>query len=462
MKTRKKLRHGPFRLRRLLRNACCTALILFCAAGQLPAFQAEAVTYKVPFDVASEAVYLVNTDTGAVIYEKNADKRLHPASLTKIMTAILAIEAVDDLSGTMVTAPGYIYDEFAGLGVSTADIWRGETISMEDLLYALLLPSACEAASIIADYVGGGSIDAFVDSMNRKAMELGAKNTHFENAHGLDDPDQVSTARDMYLITAYAMTFPIFEKISSTTYYEMPVTSRHPNQGQWYIQHTNMLLRKNTQYYYEYAAGIKTGSTPEAGRNLASTASKGGYHYMMITMGAPYTNPDGSGKNLSFLDAVSLYDWAFDNFSFQTVMKENDVVDEIKVELGAEQDFVTLVADKDVTTLLPSETDASAIQQNIILRDNVRAPVKKGDVLGKAELKLADDVVATVELVALQDVSRSTWLYALDVTRRFFGESATRLLIAALVLAFLLYLIFVVRYNAIKQKQRERNRRYKR
>jgi len=435
------------------------AVLLF-SVGQFSS--ARAISYKPPFEAASQAVYLVNTDTGTVIYEKNADVPLHPASLTKIMTAILAIEAVDDLSSTMVTAPSYIYDEFAGLGVSTADIWRGETLSMEDLLYALLLPSACEAASIIADYVGEGSIDAFVDQMNRKAMELGAKHTHFENPHGLDDPEQVTTAYDMYLITRYALSFPVFEKICNTTYYEMPVTPRHPTAGAWFIKHTNMLLRRDTQYFYEYAAGVKTGSTPEAGRNLVSTASKNGYHYMLVTLGAPYENPDGSGRNLSFVDAVQLYDWAFDNFSLITVLKENDVIDEIHVSLGQKQDFVTLTAGRDVVALLPSETDASSIQQTVILREDVRAPVSAGDVLGRVELYLSGSLLDAVDLEASQDVARSPWLYGLDAAKRFIGRSSTKGMLCGLLAMTVLYAAAQTRYTRAKRGERKARRRRQR
>lgn len=429
-------------------------ILIFCGIS----FPTEAVSYKIPFEAASQAIYLVNTDTGSVIYEQNADQIQYPASLTKIMTAILAIEAVPDLAGTMVTAPSYVYDELYLTGASTADIRQGETLSMEDLLYALLLPSACEAANIIADYVGNGSMDAFIAEMNQKALAIGAKDTHFVNAHGLYNPEQVTTARDMYLITQYALQYPIFEKITNTPSYKMPVTPRHPNDD-WYIYHTNMLLRKNTNYYYEYAAGIKTGSTPESGRNLISTASKGGYHYMLVTMGAPYNNPDGSGTNLSFMDAVNLYEWAFDSFAFQTVMHENDVIDEIHVALSGDQDYVALVAEKDVTALLPAETAPSAIQQTITLRENVKAPVRQGDLLGKVELRLAGDVLATVNLTAMNDVERSPWLYALDVTGRFFSQPSVHLMLAALLLCILLYAIFLARYKRFRRRQRERQRK---
>ena len=437
--------------------------VLLTAVFVLPCFPAKAA-YKTPFDVNSKYVYMVNMDTNSVIYEKNADQKAYPASLTKIMTAILAMEQVKDLKDTMVTAPGYIYDEFYGLGVSTADIRKGETVSMEDLLYALILPSACEAGSIIADYLGNGDISEFVRMMNDKAAELGAVNTHFVNPHGLYDTEQVTTAKDMYLITKYALTFPIFEKICNTTTYKMPVTSYHPNDN-WYINHTNKMLFKGSPSYYEGMKGIKTGTLDEAGRNLISTASnKNGYNYMLVTMNAPIYGSDGKmlAENLSYTDAKNLYNWAFSSFSVQSVLKENDIVTEIKVGLSSQQDYVNLVAKNDVAALLPVDTDNSVIQRSITLVSDVKAPVKKGDVLGKMELKLSGESIATVELCAMEDVNRSTWMYVLDVTSRFFSFKAVRTLLILLLILLILYLVFLARYRKMKRLRAQRARKYRR
>ncbi|HAB00893.1 MAG TPA: D-alanyl-D-alanine carboxypeptidase, partial [Ruminococcaceae bacterium] len=171
------------------------------------------------FDVPAKFIYLVNTDTDTVVYEKNAEERAIPASLTKIMTAIIALQKTQNLDAMDIKAPGYIYNEFYGIGVSNAEIARGEVFTMRELLYALMLNSACEAASIIADYVGGGSIPSFVEMMNEKAKEIGALNTNFVNAHGLYDENQYTTAHDMYLITKYALEQPGFLEIANTKNY---------------------------------------------------------------------------------------------------------------------------------------------------------------------------------------------------------------------------------------------------
>lgn len=442
----------------LLRSGCILLTALTVAV--LPFSRVEAA-YKPSFEINSDIAYLVNTDTDTVVYEKNADKKTYPASLTKIMTAIVAIESVTDPENVMVTAPAYIYDEFANLSVSTADIRRGETVSMLDLLYALMLPSACEAGSIIADYLGGGDISAFVAKMNSKAQELGARSTHFTNAHGLHDPDQVTTARDMYLIARYAMELPLLAKIADTATYQMPENSRYPNG--WYIQNTNWLLRKDTEYYNESVHGLKTGSLPEVGRNLVSVCSQNGYNYLLVTLGSPYYNAEGAQwRTGAFEDANKLYDWVYSSetgFTIQPVIQKGTIVGEVAVELGRDADFVQLAAAGDISALLPVSTDISAIQRSLVLAENVAAPVRKDTVLGRVELRLAGEVVGTVDLLAAENVERSAWLYTLDVLSRFFMQGTVQALLVILLLLILLYLVFWLRYRQRRRQYEHRQRR---
>ena len=156
------------------------------------------------FDVVSESAYLVNTDTGKVVYEKNKDKQLDPASLTKMMTCIIALEQIEDLEGTTATAPSYVFDELYGLNASNAGIMVNETLTMKDLLYALMLSSACEAAGIIADYISDGNPEQFVEMMNTKAKEIGCQNTVFKNPSGLEADGQEMCIRDRYWSPCWA------------------------------------------------------------------------------------------------------------------------------------------------------------------------------------------------------------------------------------------------------------------
>ncbi|WMJ23741.1 D-alanyl-D-alanine carboxypeptidase family protein [Paludicola sp. MB14-C6] len=416
--------------------------------------------YKLPFETNSKAIYMVNTDTNTVVYEKNKDEKIIPASLTKIMTTIIALETVKDLEGTIVTAPSYIYDEFFGLNVSTADIRQKEQVRMIDLLYAMILPSANEAASIVADYIGDGSIAQFVDMMNKKAKEIGAKNTVFKNPHGLMAQGQVTTAYDLYLITKYALSLPMFEKICTTTSYQMPATNKHSQP--YNISHTNYMLSKvrGGSYYYPYAKGIKTGTLPEVGKNLISMASKDGYNYLLISLGAPEVDSSGKplGKNGAFEDAQNLYKWALTSFKHQTIIKEGEVIEEAKVRLSSGQDYVSLLAKNDVTALLPSDVDATAIQKIPTILKDVRAPVKKGDVLGRLDLKLNDEIIQSVDLVAYQDIHRSLWKYSFDLVKRFLNNTIVRVLLIILLLLVLIFLVLKARYRKLQRLRAARSR----
>lgn len=433
-----------------------SAVLCFCFFGLSPVEGA----YKPTFDVNSQYIYMVNTDTDTVVFSKNEHERTYPASLTKIMTAIIALEKVKDLEGTVVTAPAYIYNEFAGANVSTADIRKNEEVRMIDLLYAMILQSSCEASSIIADYVGEGSIPAFVQMMNDKAKEIGALETQFTNAHGLYDDLQYTTAYDMYLITKYALdNFPIFETIATSQRYLMPQTNIHSER---YIVHTNNMLSKNLggDMYYQYVRGIKTGSLDQIGKNLVSLGSKDGYNYLLVTIGAPTKNSNGEplGKNGSYEDAINLYEWAFDYFKEQVVLEKGQIVTEVPVSLSAKQDYVTLVASKEVTSLLPKDVDITAIKYVSDVKENVTAPIAKGETLGKLQLNLADEVIAEIDLIAFEDVERSSFLYGVDIVKRFLAKPVIKLLLVLLVVLIILYIIFSLSYRNKKRRQRRSNR----
>lgn len=422
--------------------------ILFVSSVQ----PAAAASYKINFSLNSEAVYFVNLDTQTVMYEQNANAQFSPGALVDIMTAIVTLEYCESNGislETTVTAPSYIYDEFDGLGVSTADVRRGEEVRIIDLLYGLMLQSACEAASILADYIGNGQISTFVEMMNAKAKEIGTTNTYFTNPHGLTDPKQVTTAYDMALITQYAIKNEQFTQIATTVSYQMPATNIHSEPR--YVIHSNYMLSsvRGGEYYYKPAKGIKTGALADGSRSLVSMAESDGYRYLLVTISAP-------DRNASFADALRMYQWAFSSFSLETIVKAGETVDEIPVTLSSKQDYVQLIAKEDVMAILPKGTDASALKRVIKLVDDARAPIEKGDLLGRMELKLADDVVASVDLVASETVSRNIFLYMGDVLWRFFTQPLI------LVLCVLLGLLLVVLFSWIAQMRKNRRRRAER
>ena len=428
-------------------------LIFFSSTLTLSA----SATFDPGFDPISQSVYLVNTDTDTVLYEKNKDDLIVPASLVKMMTAIVAIESVpedqiDDFLATEVTAPSCIVDELYGLNASTADIRPNEILSMQDLLYALMLSSACEAASIIADYVSDGDIPAFVDRMNQKAEELGMTNTTFVDPHGLDEDTQRSTAYDMYLLADYAMDNPTFAQIATTQNYTMAATNKHAEPRR--IQHTNHMMSSylGGSYYDSRVKGIKTG-TAGGIKNLVSCAESSSYHYLLVTMGAPTS----VSVNATYQDAEDLYDWVFDDFSFVTIGQpgEKMIPNNIKVQMGKNTDSVILTPQTTVVELLPNSIDPSAIQWDVSrLPSEIDAPIHQGDVIGEVDLKLAGDTIQTVTVTAAQDVQRSIPAYLLHlVTTTVTSWWFLSLLLLAAILA-LVYFFIVVRHNQKRRKNR--------
>lgn len=404
-----------------------------------------------PFEVNAEAIYLVNLDTGVVVYSKNATEPLAPASLTKLMTSLLLMENVSDLEGTQVTAPGYIFDELYGLNVSSADIRPYETVTAKTLLYAMLLPSANEAASITADYLGNGNMENFFYTMNARAKQLGCVNTNFTNAHGVFglEANHYSCAYDMYLIAKACYDTPGFMEVASSERYDMPFTNYHttpeyasyPNAA-YIIYTTNYLQRSSSAIYRSDVHGMKTGSTPDAGYNLISTATQNGETYLLVVMGTPYEK-DEMGYGLAFSVTSQLYDWVFENFSVAPALDTGSPLQEVAVKYSDSNDTVLVYPEESFTTLLPDEADESVLQKTYILPESVAAPIHEGDVIGAVKLSLAGEDLGTVALVSHSNIERNELLYTLSRIKDFVQGLYFRtvvILLAVLVIAYLIVL----------------------
>ena len=422
----------------------------------------SAITFKPGETIHSEAACLVSLDTGDIIFEQCAEEKKYPASLTKIMTAILVLESIDDLDNTVITAPGYIFDELYEIGgASTADFRRNEEATAKDLMYGMMLQSACEAASILADYVGGGSVSNFVDMMNSKAAELGCTNTHFTNAHGLFNENQYTTARDMAIIAEYAVGLPHFMEICNTYTYELPATNKHSEPRT--VVHTNKLLSKNSDYYYEFARGVKTGTLDECGKNLVSTASKDGYNYLLVTLGAPQKDEEGNTQNYQFEDAKILYEWAFKYFSYTTLINPEEEIDEVPVEFSDSNDYVLVYPAEEYTMLWPSSVDVSNIIREVHLFENVAAPVTVGQKLGTVDLIVQGEKLTTINLVTKDEIKRSEMKYNIFLVKNFFVSPWFKTAIVITVAAVLIYVILfltVTRKKRRKMKRVNKTRRF--
>ena len=416
-------------------------LVLMASLVLTPASAADEESGVTPPELHCEAMLLVDANTGRMVYGKNEHEQMYPASLTKIMTALLVLEAVD--SGQLsldqqITATESAMEGLAADG-STAGIQAGEILTVEQLLQCMLIVSANEACNILAEQVSG-SVDAFVDAMNAKAEALGCEGTHFVNATGLHDSQHYTTAWDLYLITKEAMKHEDFMRICDTARATIPATNLSEERN---LYTTNYLIDtwRSLGYIYGNAHGIKTGSTDEAGHCLVSSAAEGSLSFISVALGGPReTLADGEIRTYSFFDTREMFKWAFQNFSYQTVLEETELVKEVSVALS-KVDHVSVHPASDVEVLLPNGTDPASLKRTLDLESPLDAPITEGQVLGTLTLSLNDEVVATVDLLASHDVEASGLLVFGRNVQNFFSSTAVKVVgIVLLVLAAALVL----------------------
>ena len=280
---------------------------------------ASALSFDCDVEQYSDTLLMVNLDTGMEVYAKEADTRRYPAALTKVMTYVIAAEYFDDFD-TKIPIKQSCIDSVINQGMSCSgvDWYIGESLTVENLLYAMMLPSGHDAAMVFADYIGEGNVKAFVDKMNAKAEELGCTDTHFTNPFGTHDDNHYTTARDLYKITKYAMGLPLFSKICGTsTYYAREEDDVPFITTNWMID-----PGRGGDYYYVYATGVKNGSTQQAGRCLIANAVYDGYSYMCICLHAPYDESKEDNEQYCMIEAANMFRWAFLNLSFVTPVRE--------------------------------------------------------------------------------------------------------------------------------------------
>ncbi len=290
-----------------LRRGLALALtVVLAVSAALPGF----AVYAMPIQTAypQESVYLFNAETGEAIVEQNPDQPRCIASLTKMMTALLVLENGSDLNAS-ITIPDSLTPEFASIKANrghTIGLQAGENVRRIDLLYAMLVPSANDAASVLASDAAGGDLAAFAARMNARAGQLGCTSTHFTCAHGLYDANNYSTARDMAKIALACYASPTYRQVADTVSYQLPATNLHAART---VTTTNKLLQPNSAYYRSYAHGMKTGFTTQAGRCFVTFAQQGGRTYGLVILGS-------NSQNI-FREAAELFDWAFANPELQ-------------------------------------------------------------------------------------------------------------------------------------------------
>ena len=427
------------------------AVIMLSAFMISPHVEADAAPFNIDFKTTSKSIYLENLDTSVVVYEKDAEARRFPASTTKIMTYVITVENVSDLEKTYVTVKGDVLHMLDGTGSSLAGLEDNERLSIYQLLCCMMIPSGNDAALILADYISGGDINKFVEMMNKKAEELGCTDTHFANPHGLNDPNHYTTVSDMAKITKYALTLPMFAEITNT------VTSDCLGEDR-YLVTTNYMIDENRggDYYYPYAAGIKTGSTGnDSGYCLVSTASKNGYTYLCVAYGAPYEDAKGeSYDNGAMIDSANLYRWAFNNLSIKSILDKNSLVKEIDLRYAWNKDKIQLSPAQGYSTILPDTVSAESIDRTYNIPASIDAPVRAGDKVGTVTLTYANQKLATIDLIASESVDRSELISAVEALKRIATSSWFIITVIVIVLLILVYFIVAAIYTRRKRHNR--------
>ena len=415
------------------------------------------------FELDAKAGLLIEADTGDILYEKNAHQENYPASLTKVMVALLVFEAIDEGRLALTDSVTATETAFEGLSSdgSTANIVPGETMTVEQLLNCMLIVSANEACNILGEHIYG-SVDAFVARMNERASELGCEHTHFANATGLHNSQHYTTAWDLYLITREAMKHEKFMEICNSKSYTVPATNMTEKPRE--LHSTNFLISnwRARGYVYRDAQGIKTGSTPEAGYCLISSAVRGSRHMISVVLGAErVTLEDGvTIQTRSFSETSRMFDWGFDNFARRDILSSADLIQEVPVALSSEASYVSTHAAEDLSCLLPNNIEPEDLERTVTLKsETVDAPVAAGDVLGTLTLSYKDTVYGETELLALNDVSASWFLTAQRRVVDFFAKPLVKIVFLLLVLLIVALVVYTTMFS---RRRRYGRRRYSR
>lgn len=391
-------------------------------------------------NLIGEAAILIDMDCDEILYDKNAHEKLYPASTTKIMTAILAIE-----NGNMKDMVK-VDDEIIALteGAHIA-LDYDEVVRFEDLLNAMLIASGNDAALALGKHVAG-SVDGFVKMMNDKAKELGAKNTHFVNPNGLHDDNHYSTAYDLSLIARYAMENETFREIVTKSSYVIGPTNKKTESR--YLYNTNKFLYGNEKMNldgkimpieYEGVSGIKTGTTSRAKSCLVSFANRSGRNLLTVVLKSSHTGV--------YADTTKLFNHGFNDFQRTIIGRANEFVDNIDIENG-ELPYVSAILDKNLFYSLNRDSK-SKVEKVVTIGKGIKAPIAKGDVLGKAEYYLDGTLIGQLDIVSTLDVAALPPL-------TFAGVLLDKWYL--FVFAFLILFRIIYLYN----KSRKRKRRFKR
>ncbi len=442
-------------------------LALFCTlavTASLLAMPAAAVGYdpSAVYSVQAAAAYVVNTDTNVIIYEKNSEQQMQANGLTKLMCAALVLtnyqDALDTTTFTMTSAVSdYVYQ------TDYADFRPGETFTVREALYAMLLRNANDAAMGMAYQLSGNDLTGWVSQMNSLSQKIGTTGSTWTDACGID-AGNVTTAKDMYLILRYLMDFDAFKEIEKTALFVLPAKEKHSATSN--LLNLNVMVNATSggQYYRSAVQGgildVKGYKADTGAQSAVSWATQDGATYIFSIMGSPDTCDTYGYENRrpALFETTKLVDWVFSSFTIQSALDTTQPLCEVKVDYAGNDSLLLYPAD-DLKTILPAGSDSSVTQKIYNLPESVAAPVHQGDVVGSVTLVLAGESIGTVDLLAGQDIERSSLLFAVAQLKAFFGSLYFRVVLTLSLICLAVYLGWFLYHAYLYRNDSHRIRR---
>lgn len=430
--------------------------ILFCLGMLLqmisPIYAEETLT------IYSDYYYMVDMDNGQVILDHGSEEMIYPASMTKMMTLIVALENIQDTT-QRVTLDTDIFEGLYEANASLAGFNLNETVTIEDCLYGLFLPSGAEVTRALAFYVAG-SEEAYVEMMNQKAAELEMINTHFVNTTGLHDNDHKTTLRDLAILMEYCLQNDQFKTIFSTRSYTAKSGSMHSSGITW---QSNMFRNIDRIGWDELddasIVGGKTGYTIPAGLCLASVAEQDGRRYMLITAHAP------SGSTpYHAIDAVNIYNEVLNHYQKSILIHQEEELGTSKLRFNLTHPTIAFHAKEKVELTLPDTIDLSQIETHLSVLESYDAPIQRGDILGTATLIYQGETLYSFELIAQEDIGRNPLLYGGYVLGQWMIDHLIWTGLILFALGFMLWRIFLYRReikDTLHRKTKRKRRKYR-
>jgi D-alanyl-D-alanine carboxypeptidase len=437
--------------------------LVFCLSFAVNTTKAEAKKLS----LSAESAIVMDVQSGTILYEKNMDKKEYPASITKIMTTLIALE-----NSSMSETVTYSKNAVTNLesGASNIDLKPGEKMSMENSLYAVMLASANEACNGVAEHVAG-SIDEFVNMMNERAKELGCTGTHFANPNGLWLENHYTTAHDMALIAREAYKNPTFAKITGTKRYSLPSTNKTKYKRTLVNHHEMLVASKFSQYVYDYCVGGKTGYTSKCRYTLVTFAKKDGMTLVSVVMRA---DSPWDSKN-EYTDSTKLLNYGFENFTRYRI--QDDATNEInsnylftKFSPFFNQSTSSLTIDEDADVILPKNVGLDETKKNVEFYTESQTTSDGKTIIGKItytynnkEVGGSNIYYTKQSLPTLEDsIDMSTWFdEAVEKANKKPFQWKKAILIGILILIVLVVLFIAIQRIHAEREQRERRNRYK-